>query len=304
MRIFFLLPFFLFQFSAFAQVHQPLLPHLNDLPAFPLSSADAYSKCSDKTTGACNADTVLSVFNAKHLAITKQLNATIYAASNTAMPDTSFVANVKNMTPEQQKAWAMQYAMQQQAAAAAQPVKLPSAGETEFMKEYSASVLTQSTFNDSIALPWQRFTSEFSKRKNEIDEKYRTELGRCPHSNNGEGDGGPDPVCAANVEKQYQSRLESYYADWLSRVQSFVGKKKTEIQNRYVTMENLLAQNNYMSTPSSSIYRTDATGLQQTILSTEFVLSQIMTDVWSNGCTIQNNIIHSSEREADLKKNK
>ena len=98
---------------AHAQLRQSLLTHLGDLPALPGSSAEASTRCYNKTTGLCGTDDVMKSFTTQHIALTNQLNATRPVA-NTTVPDTSFVSQVKNMTPEQQRAWAMQYAAQQQ----------------------------------------------------------------------------------------------------------------------------------------------------------------------------------------------
>jgi hypothetical protein len=287
--------FLLLTINVFAQLHQSLLLHLNDLPVYPNSYTEAGAKCRNPQNDACSADTVCAHFKSSHLALFTQLNSTMPAA-NTSMPDTSVARKVQQMTPEQQQAWAMQYALQQQQSATAQPVKVPGADELAFIKKYGEVNLTQSIFYDSITNGWQILTTDFNAHIKSINEKREQQIMKCPVISVGGNEPGPALSCVKQTEEDYQSALETYYSEWLTKAGNFITSKKTSLQYRYSGLEVLLAKTNYMANPSQATFQTDAISMQQGILASEAMIAGMISELWSHGCEIQQLISQSKLR--------
>jgi hypothetical protein len=281
---------------SFSQLHQSLLPHLNDLTNFPASYTEAGAKCRTPNTSYCSTDTIVRAFTSKHIALQAQLNSTI-PANGATLSDTAGVSKLQSMTPEQQRAWALQYAAQQQAAAASQPVKVPSADEMTFTKQYAAYIQTQHAFLDSILFSWNRISTNFTNQLTALDKKRDQQIENCPIVPNAKGDEkGPEGTCLKRAEKEYQNAVEALYADFLKQGQNLVATKKSEMQTRYSPMEALLARTNYMQNPSSPGLKNEAITVQSDILTCTQELEMVIVDTWSNGCKVQGLIADSKLR--------
>lgn len=291
-----ILPFALLLSSfANAQLHQSVLAHTNDLPALPLSSTDAAAKCKNATTGACNTDAVMKSFSDKHIALQTQLNNMSLAAStaNTSMPDTAMLRNVQNMNPDQQRAWAMQYAAQQQAAAT-QNVVVPSAAEMKFNSDYANMNMTLQPFNDSLQTGWPKILKDLDDGLAALLKKHDADLAACPQLQGGEGDGGPEPGCAKNVEVNYQNAVRALYTKWLQEASAFLARRKKDLNTRYTVLESDLVACNYMDNPSQKQFKTDAISVQLGILSYQLSLGMIVSDTWNAGCKVED-IVNASK---------
>ncbi|CAN5850242.1 hypothetical protein BH11BAC7_BH11BAC7_18960 [soil metagenome] len=275
--------FLLLSIQAFSQLHQSILIYLNDLPAFPHSYSEAGAKCRN-LQNACTTDTICSHFFAIHTALFTQLNSTM-PATNISMPDTSLARKVQQMTPEQQQAWAMQFAMQQQHAAG-QPLKVPNADELTFSKKYGELTGTQNMFSDSISNGWKLLTDDFDAHLKSLNEKRVLQIEKCPVVNSG-NEPGPSRSCLKQAEKDYQDGLATYYSEWQVKAGNFIASKKTALQGRYSGLEALLVKTNYMSNASQPSFTTEAIGLQQCELASEMTLNGMIGELWGHGCDVE-----------------
>ncbi len=279
-----------------AQLHQSILAHANDIPALPASSTEAATKCTTTNIGlSANSDAVLKTFSDKHIALQTQLNNMSTAATGTpSMPDTAMFRNVQNMNPDQQRAWAMQYAAQQQAAAASQNVVVPSAAEMKFNADYSKSQQDLLSFNDSIQ-SWPKIIQDLNDGLEPFNTKRKAELDACPQISAG-GETGPDPVCARGVEQRYQTAIREFYTKWLQEVSGFLSRRKAEMNTRYSGVEADLVTCNYMDNPSQKQFKTNAISLQTSILAYQLSLAQMVADTWAKGCDVEDMVAQSKAR--------
>jgi hypothetical protein len=274
-------------------VKESLLPWLSNLTPLPQTVFEVKTKCYNATQGVYDNSAIAGPLPKKTGETIQQIGSTNPA--NPAMPDTAGIADVQKMTPEQQQAWAMQYAMKQQAAASAS-MKLPSTAETALFNEHAQLVTKQAAFVDSLNIQFDRLLKENDAKQKHFDQQKQEMINLCPKVNGGEGDGGPEFSCVKKAEANYQEWEASWGAEWFKKVASLIAAKKNEMNALFGNGESLLASNGYFLNASNPSYTQDAAAIQLLELNSITALLFVIDKTWQVGAAIDQNIRLSHER--------
>lgn len=284
---------FCLQASAQTPVAQPLIPWLNNSTALPQTVAEVKSKCYITTDGSYDLNRISGP-------LPKRIGETIQKINQTdsvsyTMPDTAGIADVQKMTPAQQQAWAAQYAMKQQAAAAGSTV-LPSSAETSFNAEYTSIIQRSAVLVDSMNRQFDRLLKENDAKQIHFEQQREEMIKICPIINYGGGQGGPDPTCVTKAEANYREWEAAWATEWFGKVGALLSAKKNEMRALYSKGETMLVNNNYFLHPTSAQYTKDAASFQLLELNFLMAMESIIEKTWSVGTDIDRNIHISHDR--------
>ncbi len=282
MKYLFPILFLLVGVNVFAQTPfaQPLLPFLSELPnTYPTSPQDAFAQCTDNNDGTYNTGKITGAYAAK----IKDFQTRLLLSG---MPDTSFVKNLKNMTPDQQRAWAMQQAMLAQQNAGAQTLKVPSQAETAFMMEWNRNTMLQMSFSDSLTSQWGLLLKEYDDNMKALEAKKNDAQSKCPQVQIGETEE-QLPACLCPIEKQYQTDVNNYFTQWMKKAEDYIANEKNSGLARFSNTEDLLGKADYCVNPSQGAFKTSAVNFQNFVLTFEAALGQMVSDVWGKATNCQ-----------------
>lgn len=262
---------------------QKFLPWLGTLNAVPASVYEVKMKCYDPTAGACEVAKLENKFASN---AGNSINA-INNSGSTALPqhiDTAQAMEIQKMTPEQQRAWAMQYAMQQQAAVQQQPARIASQAEKSLFDQYAALNASQGTYISDMLKEYDKLKVEFEAKMKFFYDQKNEFINSCSKLKTGAQSAEPDFECVQKGERNFQEWVANYGADWFSRVRSLVDTKRKATEARFTTIENHLVANGYFLNASNTSYTRDAAAVQLMIINTEMAIAGMVENAWEKGC--------------------
>lgn len=277
-----------FSFTAFAQtaVQKPMLPLINEIATLPQSGTQAASRCTD-ADGNCDGNLVVGPMVKQIASI--QLSMT----AGSGMPDSSMATKLSEMTPEQQQAWAMQYAAKQQAGTA--QAHVPTQEELAVTKSQQDLQEGAVALQDSILLPWSRIDHAYDMQLQAIGQKRNDALDKCPVDPKVNL---PTAACFNSVQEEYQTAVGELMKSYLASANLYRDNVKNMITARYATADNQLAAANYLATSPAGFQQSGAV-LQTDMLMAIGAMNDVVGKVWEKCCAFQHDIDASKKLESD-----
>lgn len=296
MRVIFL--FIILPLYSLAQqpVKESLIPLYNNVPALPVSLADIRSQVYDAATGSCSTEKIGLTFSNK-------IGSTIQAIqsngqSYSMQPDSVMVEELQNMTPEQQREWAIQYAMKQQTSANT-TMRLPSSAENELTNEYMTLNASESAMIDKMNAEYNQLTMALNEKLEHFRKQREEFVLACSKLKWGIENPEPDYECVQKGERNYREWLASYSSEWFEQVKQLNLKYANQFRTRITPTENLIISHDYFLNATNERFTHDAAYVQLLMLNEDLALGFMIGDAWEKGCSMLILLKESYERAGE-----